>query len=413
MWVLIPSDTQEASLPDPTISGRCPHCGRGPGIQQALRAISSILRSLPVAQLITGWRFLALTAYIAGLLLVDHGAALLRVSRYLPNVSHDQLSRLLHQSDLPALLMASLRLLAVMLTEVLGPPVWIIDDVIVPKPASRTLAWAKGLWCPAERRYVRAINIVLLLASWGPLRIPLGFRLWCPKECAPPGQYRTKLDLAVDLVAQALGERLLCEYVTFDSWYTARPLTSYLDMHRVIWHGALAANHEVVWHKKRQRVDALGRDLHDWRARQIGYAVATGAIYSPSLGQVRLTRVRIGHAERPHLYLVTNARDCTPSQAWQCKRSRWPVEELFREEKQLLKLGGCQSPQVEAQKAHIAIVLLAWVVLQYLRQAPSQTAGEVQETLVRTVWGHSTQFSALVSDLSENEQGDKATQCGK
>ena len=64
----------------------------------------------------------------------------------------------------------------------LGPAVSIIDDVIVPKSAMRTLAWAKGLWCPAERRYVHAIAIVVLLACWGPLRIPLGFRLWCPKE---------------------------------------------------------------------------------------------------------------------------------------------------------------------------------------------------------------------------------------
>src|SRR5438046_1233620 len=99
-------------------------------------------------------------------------------------------------------------------------------------------------------------------------------------------------------------------------------------MHGLIWHGALAANHEVVWQGQRQRVDALGRGLHDWQARRIGYPLASGAIYSPSLGQVRLTRVRIGHAERPHLYLVTNARSCTPSQAWQCKRNRWPVEEL-------------------------------------------------------------------------------------
>ncbi len=396
-------------MPDPSISARCPHCGRAPGIREALSAIHSFLRTMPIAQVITGWRFLALTAYLAGLLLVDHGAAALRVSRYLPDVSHDQLTRLLHQRDLPALIMASLRLLARKLTRLLGSPVWIIDDVIVPKPASRTLAWAKGLWCPAERRYVRAITIVVLLASWGSVRIPLGFRLWCPKECTAPGQYRTKLDLAVELVAEALAARLPCRYVAFDSWYTARTLTSYLDRHALIWHGALAANHEIVWQGQRQRVDALGRCLHDWQARRIGYPVASAALYSPSLGQVRLTRVRIGQAERPHLYLVTNAASCTPSQAWQCKRSRWPVEELFRDEKQLVKLAGCQSPQVEAQKAHIALVLLAWVVLQCLRQAPSQTTGEVQEALVRTVWGHPTQFSAPVSDLSNSEQRPKAT----
>ena len=96
---------------------------------------------------------------------------------------------------------------------------------------------------------------------------------------------------------------------------------------------------------------------------------------------------------------MTNAQRCTPSQAWQCKRSRWPVEELFRDEKQLVNLAGCQSPRVEAQKAHIAMVLLAWVVLQYLRQAPSQTAGEVQEKLIRTVWAQSTGLRASVSDF--------------
>jgi len=388
-------------MPDPIIFGRCPHCQRGPGIREALEAIRAILQTVLVAQVLTGWRLLAVTTYVAGLILVDHGASLLRLSRYLPGASHDQLTRLLGERDLPALLMAALRSLARALGHILGSPVWILDDVIVPKPASATLAWAKGLWCPSEQRYVRAIDIVVLLASWGPLRIPLGFRLWCPKECAPPQQYRTKLDLAVDLAAEALGDQVACHYVVFDSWYTARPLTSYLDMHGLIWHGALAANHEIVWQGEWQRVDVLGWQLHDWYAHRIGYTVASGVIYSRGLGHVRLTRVRIGQPQRPHLYLVTNQTACTPSQAWRCKRSRWPVEELFRDEKQLVNLAGCQSPRVEAQKTHIALVLVAWVVLQYLRQAPSQTAGAVQEALVRTVWGHPTAFSAPVSDLSD------------
>ena len=166
---------------DPNISGRCPHCGRGPGVREAWAAIRTILLALPSAQVLSGWRLLAVTTYVAGLILVDHGASLLRVSRYLPGASHDQLTRLLGERDLPALLMAALRHLVLTLTRILGPPIWIIDDVIVPKAASAKLAWAKGLWCPSEQRYVRAINIVVLLASWGPLRIPLGSRsmtLW-------------------------------------------------------------------------------------------------------------------------------------------------------------------------------------------------------------------------------------------
>jgi DDE superfamily endonuclease len=231
------------------------------------RLSRAILQTILVAQVLSGWRLLAVTTYVAGLILLDHGASLLRLSRYLPGASHDQLTRLLGERDLPALLMAALRSLARALTHLLGTPIWISDDLIVPKPASATLAWAKGLWCPSERRYVRAITIVVLLASWGALRMALGFRVWCPKECAPPQLYRTKLDLAVDLLAEARRERVGCHYLVFDSWYTARPLTSYLDMHGLIWHAALAANHEIVWHGQPQRVDGLGRQLHDWYAR--------------------------------------------------------------------------------------------------------------------------------------------------
>jgi hypothetical protein len=77
----------------PTIAASCPHCGRGPGIQTALTAIIQTLRALAFDQLLTGWRWLALTAAVAGLLLVQHGASALRVARAIPGVSHDQLTR--------------------------------------------------------------------------------------------------------------------------------------------------------------------------------------------------------------------------------------------------------------------------------------------------------------------------------
>ena len=385
-------------MADPTILEPCPHCGRRPGIHAVLTLIMQTLRAMALDQMLTGWRWLALCHAIAGLVLVQHGASAVRVGRAIPGVSHDRLTRLLGDHDLPTYLMAGLRQVAA----ALGPAVWIVDDVIVPKPAMRTLAWAKGLWCPADQRYVHAIAIVILLACWGPLRIPLGFRLWCPKErvtgYAPGYSYRTKLLLARDLVAEALADGVQCRYVTFDSWYTARPLTGYLDAQEITWYGAIAANHEVVLHDQRQRVDALGRQLHDWTARRLELVVASADLYSPRIGHVRLTRVRINQPKRPYLYLVTNDRTCTPSQAWACKVSRWPIEPMFRDEKQLLDLAGCQSPRVEAQETHIALVLMAWVVLQRLRQAPSQTTGEVQAELVATVWGHATRFSAPVSD---------------
>src|SRR5829696_5240827 len=128
-------------MADPTILRPCPHCGCRPGIHAALTAIIHTLRAMAFDQVLTGWRWLALCHAIAGLLLVHHGAAAVRVARALPGVSHDRLTRLLGDRDVPTRLMAGLRQLA----QALGPAIWIIDDVIVPKSAMRTLAWAKGL----------------------------------------------------------------------------------------------------------------------------------------------------------------------------------------------------------------------------------------------------------------------------
>src|SRR5258705_10307986 len=122
--VFTPNRTLETPMAHPTIAGPCPHCGRGPAIHDAVLAIHTALHALALDQVLRGWRFLALCQAVAGLILVEHGAAALRVARALPNVSHDRLTRLLGQRDLPYLLMAALRQIA----QRLPPPVWIIDD---------------------------------------------------------------------------------------------------------------------------------------------------------------------------------------------------------------------------------------------------------------------------------------------
>jgi hypothetical protein len=165
-------------MADPTILRPCPHCGCRPGIHAALTAIIQTLRAMAFDQVLTGWRWLALCHAIAGLLLVHHGAAAVRVARALPGVSHDRLTRLLGERDVPTRLMAGLRQLA----QALGPAIWIIDDVIVPKPAMRTLAGATGLWCPAEQRSVHAITIVVVLACWGPIVSRWGFGSGVPRN---------------------------------------------------------------------------------------------------------------------------------------------------------------------------------------------------------------------------------------
>jgi hypothetical protein len=61
------------------------------------------------------------------------------------------------------------------------------------------------------------------------------------------------------------------------------------------------------------------------------------------------------------------------------KQSRWSVETIFRDTKQSAGLGACQCWTDQAMVRHIALVLLAFVVLQRLRIDPVEPVGTVKE----------------------------------
>ena len=60
------------------------------------------------------------------------------------------------------------------------------------------------------------------------------------------------------------------------------------------------------------------------------------------------------------------------------KRSRWRIETIFRDTKQLAGLGACQCWVDQALVRHVALVFLTFVVLQLLRRDPQETVGAVK-----------------------------------
>ena len=87
-----------------------------------------------------------------------------------------------------------------------------------------------------------------------------------------------------------------------------------------------------------------------------------------------VTRNRHGNFE----YLVTHDRDADLTTVVRRKGSRWSVETVFRDSKQFAGLEACQCWTDGAMVRHVALVLLAFAVLQVLRARPTETVGEVK-----------------------------------
>jgi SRSO17 transposase len=87
-----------------------------------------------------------------------------------------------------------------------------------------------------------------------------------------------------------------------------------------------------------------------------------------------VTRNRHGN----HDYLVTSELTADLTRVVARKQSRWSVETIFRDAKQYAGLGACQCWTDAAMVRHIALVLLAFVVLQRLRH-PAESIAAVKE----------------------------------
>ncbi len=317
--------------------------------------------------------------YVTGLILLEKGQTAVRIATVLPGRAHDALNRLLR--ILPwspqQLILSLLR----WVQRQRGPGYLCLDDVVVEKPFAKLLAWAGWTYSHTRQRHVFGFHIVLLFWCNTRLRIPIGFRLWRTKRngMAP---YRTKLELAQSLISNVLRAGLRFEYLTFDLWYNARSFTKWLNDHQIIWVSTLRSNALITYRGRTQPVAEWAQQLP--RHRIAGRTWAwVGTVHLPRYGTVRLVVATNGQGGLD--CIVSNDLHRRGKVLIGRKRSRWDIETSFRDTKQLAGLGACQCRVSQAMERHVALVLLAFVVLQQLRLAPSETVGEVKRRLHLTV----------------------------
>ena len=320
--------------------------------------------------------------YVVGLIMLDSRQTQIRVTRFLPGRCHDALNRLLRLMPL------STRTLMRMLIGWVkkhggreGGGYLVLDDVIVEKAFARKLPWAGWTYSFAKSRKLYGLHIVVVLL-WascdGGWRIPVAFRIWRPKRSCSARRYRTKLQLAeVMLKKEILPSGLPFGYIVFDTHYTAGWFTKKLSRLGVEWVGTLHPRTVVFRDGKRLHVGGLSRRLPlKWRA-QLELRAGAVKVYAPKYGNLRLvvTRNRHGNCE----YVVTNELEADLTTVIERKRSRWQVETLFRDAKQLGGLEACQCRMDQAMVRHVGLVLLTFVVLQMMRRRPGESVGKVKE----------------------------------
>lgn len=337
--------------------------------------VELVLKSLGIAGVGSPTTQVLVALYVTGLILLDVRQTQTRVTHFLPGRCHDALNRLLRV--MPLSTRALMRVL-IEWAKRQGVGYLSLDDVVVEKAYAKKLRWAGWTYSFAKKRKVYGLHIVVL--SWcskdGNWRIPVGFRLWRPKRCVGKADYRTKLELAEEMLKEVVAVRLGFEYVVFDTHYTAGWFTKMLSRLGITWVGTLDPRTTVVWQGKRQGVRELATKLRPkWRKR-LGVKAVALTVYASKYGKLRLvvTRNRHGNYE----YITTNDLEADLTTLVLRKHSRWSIETVFRDTKQFGGLESCQAWVDSAMVRHVALVMLGFVVLQRLRLEPTESVGSVK-----------------------------------
>ena len=345
---------------------------------------------------------------IAGMMCIPKNQTIHRIAKQLGLASHDTLERVVMEKSWTVANIMSV-LITYALTCSTGTPSMgylILDDVIVPKRYAKKLAYAYWDYDYVNRKKIRCMRVVLLLWTNGYIKLPVGYALWHKKNSAFLTErgldYRTKNELAMELVTRAVECHIQFEYLSFDSWYASRANLRYLhnDLH-IKFVTALKcttnirfvidAESEKIKGDCSKRYDTLQCQIlaerfpvtrcHPYKqidARARGFLISFRCVSD----QLRLVLVRNyarsqylrgivkGKKKRhPHKYILTNMTDLTVVEIVQRYRARWSVETFFRDIKQHVGLGRLKGRTVEHAERHIALVLFAYVCLELTKDA--------------------------------------------
>jgi hypothetical protein len=322
-----------------------------------------------------------LGVYVTGLIVLDKRQTSNRIASWLPARSHDALNRLLRTISISTRVLMSQLICWAKRLNLKG--YLVIDDVVVEKPFSKEIPWVGWTYSTTHKGKVLGFHIVVLLWCFGVWRIPVAFRIWRPRKACCNGRYRTKVQLTWEMIVEVVNQGLAIEYIVFDSFYTAGWMTKRINRLSISWVGILDPRTKVCYRNKHLKALKLAEwiDL-SWRGK-LSLRANSIIAYLPKYGTLRLvvTRNRHGNYE----VIATNQLGSDLTTIVNRKRTRWSVETLFRDAKQLAGLGACQCRADQAMVHHVAFCFIAFTLLQLLRLHPEEKLGEVKERLQKEV----------------------------
>jgi hypothetical protein len=285
--------------------------------------------------------------------------------------THDQLNRFLKEEKMTP------RLIWEQTKEqiILSPNGYLIfDDTVSDKNYSMVIELVRRQWSGNAKSVIKGIGIVTCLYVNPELNQfwLIDYRIFAPAEDG-----KTKLDHAKEMFDLALhSKELSFRAVLMDTWYATRQFMLHIERSGKIYYCPLQDNRQVDEGDgtviNYQRVDALS-----WSSEEELSGKNIHVKDFPKGHRLQLFRLVVSKDRTD--YVVTN--DLTQNSTADTQKvcaTRWKIEQLHREVKQITGLESCQCRKSRIQRNHVACAMLVWCRFKELAYETGETVYQIK-----------------------------------
>lgn len=229
---------------------------------------------------------------------------------------------------------------------------------------------------------------------------------------------QTKISSMISMIQRAIENGVRFDYLLVDSWFTCHELVKFIKTRSIFCHflgmikmgntrydfeGKQLTSKEIVEILKRKKKIKRSKSLNCWHGEAM--VVFQGI-------EVKLFFCKTSRKGNWHGLLSTDVALCF-EEAYKIYATRWAIEVFYKECKQYLGLGKCQSQDFAAQIAHTSICILQYNILSVVKRFESyETMGilfrEIQQetlelTICERIWLIITEIMNDLADFFEIE----------
>jgi len=262
----------------------------------------------------------------------------------------------------------------------------LIDDSACPKPYARHTEAAEVQYAGITGGTIRCNTFVA--AVWAGLshHFPVQIATYKPQQCFPLGTddpgFRSKIQLAQQLITYTQEQGIPFRDVLFDSWYLGKDFLTFLDEKDLTWISEAKGSITVRYRHNWTRVDDLVNVIPSHKfARTVTLPTHDGKQRTFQLASFDTRLKFVNHKVRcvvavgkwderdehgVHVFL-SNRLSLSPEEIVRRYTRRWRIEDVFKELKDFLHFDQYQVRSLKAIEHMWHLALLAHSYLQGLR----------------------------------------------